>query len=251
MGRIRSAVVLVITALIAVPALAEEAAPAAQDWSFSGIFGTYDRAALRRGFQVYHDVCSACHSLNRVRYRDLQEIGFSEDEAKALAAEKKVTDGPNDQGQMFERPARLADAIVPPFANEPLARLANNGALPPDLSLIVKARKGGADYVDAILIGFVDAPPDAKIPDGMFYNAAFPGHAIAMPPPLVDGAVTYADKTPATVPQLAHDVVTFLNWAAEPELEARKKMGLRVMIYLVLLTAMLYAVKRKVWSKLH
>src|SRR5208282_4959240 len=132
MGRIRSAVVLVITALIAVPALAEEAAPAAQDWSFSGIFGTYDRAALRRGFQVYHDVCSACHSLNRVRYRDLQEIGFSEDEAKALAAEKKVTDGPNDQGQMFERPARLADAIVPPFANEPLARLANNGALPPD-----------------------------------------------------------------------------------------------------------------------
>ena len=252
MSRIRSAVVLALAALVAVPALAEEAAPAKQDWSFSGIFGTYDRAALRRGFQVYHDVCSACHSLSRVRYRDLQEIGFSEDEAKALAAEKKVTDGPNDQGQMFERPARLADAIVPPFANEPLARLANNGALPPDLSLIVKARKGGADYVDAILNGFVDAPPDVKIPDGMLYNKAFPDpHAIAMPPPLADGVVTYADKTPATVPQLAHDVVTFLNWAAEPELEARKKMGLRVMIYLVLLTAMLYAVKRKVWSKLH
>jgi cytochrome c1 len=229
---------------------AEESAPP-QEWSFSGIFGTYDRAALHRGFQVYKDVCSACHSMSLLYYRNLEQIGFSEDEVKGIAAERKVTDGPNDQGQMFERPARPTDRFVAPFPNEQAARLANNGALPPDLSVIVKARKGGPDYIYGVLTGFVDTPEGFKVPEGMFYNAAFPGHAIAMPPPLADGAVTYADGTTATVPQMAHDVTTFLNWAAEPELEVRKKTGLRVMLYLVLLTAMLYAVKRKVWSKLH
>jgi len=220
-------------------------------WSFDGIFGSYDRAALKRGFQVYHDVCSACHSLNLVYYRNLQEIGFSQDEVKAIAGEKQVTDGPNDQGEMFQRPARPNDHFVPPFANEQLARLANNGALPPDLSVIVKAREGGPDYIYSIMTGFVDPPEGFKVPDGMFYNAAFPGHAIAMPPPLSEGVVTYADQTPATVRQMSEDVVIFLNWAAEPELEARKKLGLQTMIFLVLLTAMLYAVKRKVWSGLH
>lgn len=220
-------------------------------WSFDGIFGSYDRAALKRGFQVYHDVCSACHSLNLVYYRNLQQIGFSQDEVKAIAGEKQVTDGPNDQGEMFQRPARPNDHFVPPFANEQLARLANNGALPPDLSVIVKAREGGPDYIYSIMTGFVDPPEGFKVPDGMFYNAAFPGHAIAMPPPLSEGVVTYADQTPATVPQMSEDVVIFLNWAAEPELEARKKLGLQTMIFLVLLTAMLYAVKRKVWSGLH
>lgn len=220
-------------------------------WSFDGIFGSYDRAALKRGFQVYHDVCSACHSLNLVYYRNLQQIGFSQDEVKAIAGEKQVTDGPNDQGEMFQRPARPNDHFVPPFANEQLARLANNGALPPDLSVIVKAREGGPDYIYSIMTGFVDPPEGFKVPDGMFYNAAFPGHAIAMPPPLSEGVVTYADQTPATVPQMSADVVIFLNWAAEPELEARKKLGLQTMIFLVLLTAMLYAVKRKVWSGLH
>ena len=244
-------ILLPILAVVLAGGAAAAEAPAPQDWSFSGIFGTYDRAALRRGFQVYNDVCSACHSMNLVYYRNLGEIGFTEDEIKSIAAKRQVTDGPNDQGEMFQRPARPSDHFVPPFANEELARLANNGALPPDLSVIVKARKGGPDYIYGILTGFVDAPEGFKVPDGMFYNAEFPGHAIAMPPPLADGVVTYADKTIATVPQMAHDVTTFLNWAAEPELDARKKLGLRVMLFLVLLTAMLYAVKRKVWSKLH
>jgi len=239
----------VLAALFAAQAAAEEVP--APDWSFTGIFGTYDKAAARRGFEVYKNVCSACHSLNLVYYRNLQQIGYSEDEVKTIASERQVTDGPNDQGEMFQRPARPTDRFVPPFANDGLARLANNGALPPDLSVIVKARKGGADYIFDLLNGFVDLPEDFTVPDGMFYNAAFPGYAIAMPPALSDGAVTYADQTPATVPQMAQDVTTFLNWAAEPELDARKKLGLRTMMFLVLLTAMLYAVKRKVWSKLH
>ena len=244
----------ILTLAVLGAALFARAAAAADDlprWSFDGVFGSYDRAAAKRGFQVYHDVCSACHSLNLVYYRNLQQIGFTEDEVKAFAAEKQVNDGPNDQGEMYQRPGRPSDHIVPPFANEQQARMANNGALPPDLSVITKARKGGPDYIYSVLTGFVDAPEGVKVPDGMFYNTAFPGHAIAMPPPLVDGAVTFADGTNATVPQMAADVVTFLNWAAEPELEARKKLGVQVLIYLVLLTAMLYAVKRKVWSALH
>jgi len=244
---------VMLAALLAAVATHASAAekPPAPNWSFEGIFGTYDRAALRRGFTVYKDVCSACHSLELLYYRDLEKIGFSKDEVKTIAAEHQVTDGPNDKGEMYQRPARPTDHFVPPFANEVVARLANNGALPPDLSVIIKARKGGPDYVYALLNGFVDTPEGFQLPEGMFYNAAFPGHAIAMPPPLVDGGVTYADKTPATVPQMAEDVTAFLNWAAEPELEARKKLGLRTMMFLVLLTAMLYAVKRKVWSKLH
>jgi cytochrome c1 len=247
--------IVFISALLAALALGRAAVaaegPAPQAWSFSGIFGTYDRSALKRGFQVYQDVCSACHSLNLVHYRNLQQIGFKEDEIKKIAAEKKVKDGPNDLGQMFERPARPSDRFVPSFENEALARLANNGALPPDLSLIVKARKGGPDYAYAILNGFVDTPEGVTIAPGMFYNAAFPGNQIAMPPPLADGVVTYADGTEATVSQMAHDVVTFLNWTAEPELEARKLLGLKTMLFLGLLTAMLYAIKRKVWSGLH
>jgi len=244
----------ILTLAVLGAALFARAAAAADDlprWSFDGVFGSYDRAAAKRGFQVYHDVCSACHSLNLVYYRNLQQIGFTEDEVKAFAAEKQVNDGPNDQGEMYQRPGRPSDHIVPPFANEQQARMANNGALPPDLSVITKARKGGPDYIYSVLTGFVDAPEGVKVPDGMFYNTAFPGHAIAMPPPLVDGAVTFADGTNATVPQMAADVVVFLNWAAEPELEARKKLGVQVLIFLVLLTAMLYAVKRKVWSALH
>jgi len=238
-----------LAALFAAQAAAEE--PAVPDWSFAGVFGTYDRAAARRGFEVYKNVCAACHSLSLVHYRNLEEIGFTEDEVKGIAAERQVTDGPNDQGEMFQRPARAADRFVPPFANEVQARLANNGALPPDLSVIVKARKGGADYIYEFLTGYVDPPEGFTVPDGMYYNAAFLGNAIAMPLPLSDGVVTYADQTPATVPQMAADVTTFLNWAAEPELDARKKMGLRVMMFLVLLTAMLYAVKRKVWGSVH
>jgi ubiquinol-cytochrome c reductase cytochrome c1 subunit len=222
-----------------------------REWSFSGIFGTYDHAQLRRGFQVYNEVCSACHSLNFVAYRDLEQIGFSKDEVKAIAAQKQVTDGPNDQGEMYQRPARPSDHVVPPFANEEQARLANNGALPPDLSLMADARKGGPNYIYAILTGFVNPPPGFKVIEGKFYNAAFPGHNISMPPPLSDGAVDFTDGTPATVDQEATDVAAFLNWAAEPKLEERKEMGVKVMMFLIVLTALLYAVKRKVWRDIH
>jgi len=222
-----------------------------QEWSFDGIFGRYDRAAAQRGFAVYNDVCSACHSLGLLHYRDLEKIGFSEDAVKEIAAGKSVQDGPNDLGEMYERPGRPSDNFVPPFPNDVVARLANNGALPPDLSVIVKARKGGPDYIYGVMTGYADAPEGFNLSPGLFYNTAFPGHQIAMPPPLVDDMVEYADGTKATVPQMSHDVVTFLTWAGEPEMEPRKKLGLKVMLFLGLLTAMLYAVKRKVWENLH
>lgn len=248
----RVAALAVLTVLIlGLPAGASAAEIEEQEWSFDGIFGRYDRAATRRGFTVYNQVCAGCHSMDLLHYRNLERIGFSEDEVKAIAAEKSVTDGPNEFGEMFERPARPNDNFVAPFPNEVVARLANNGALPPDLSVIVKARKGGADYIYAFLTGYGDPPEDFNLLSGLFYNTAFHGNQVAMPPMLVDGAVTYADGTEATVHQMAHDVVTFLAWAAEPEMEARKRLGMKVMLFLGLLTAMLYAVKRKVWDKLH
>lgn len=222
-----------------------------QKWSFDGVFGTFDRSALQRGFQVYKEICSNCHSMNLMAYRDLSEIGFSVDQVKAVAAEVQVTDGPNDQGEMFKRPGKPSDRFKAPFANDEAARVANGGALPPDLTLITKARSGGPDYVYAILNGFKDTPAGFKLNEGMNYNEAFPGHQIAMPPPLSDGAVTYADGTKATVKQMAHDVVTFLEWTANPELEARHRLGVKVLIFLLLLTALLYAVKRKVWADVH
>ena len=230
---------------------AETPTPPAEHWSFQGIFGTYDRAALHRGFQVYKEVCSACHSMNLLYYRNLREIGFSEDEVKQIAASVQVTDGPNDAGDMYERPGRPSDSFKAPFANDQAARAANNGALPPDLSLIIKARAGGADYVHAILTGYGEPPPDLKIFEGMNYNKYFPGHQIAMPPPLSEGAVTYADGTKATVDQMSLDVANFLAWASEPTLEERHYTGVKTVLFLIVLTALLYAVKRKVWAEVH
>ena len=233
----------------ALPALAaKEAGIPHQSWSFEGLFGTFDRAALQRGFQVYNQVCSACHAMHLVSYRNLEQIGFTKDQAKAIAASKEVTDGPNGQGEMFQRKGKLTDHFVSPFPNDNAARAANGGALPPDLSLITKAREGGADYVYALMNGFKEPPPGAKVPQGRYYNTYFPGHAIAMPPPLSAGAVEYADKTKATVPQMAHDVATFLTWTAQPEMEQRKRMGVKVLLFLLVLTGLLYAVKRKVWA---
>jgi ubiquinol-cytochrome c reductase cytochrome c1 subunit len=233
-------------------ALAAEApTPPELHWSFQGIFGTYDRAALARGFQVYKEICSACHSMNLMHYRNLQDIGFSEDQVKQIAASVQVTDGPNDAGDMFERPGRPSDTFKPPFANENAARAANNGALPPDLSLIVKARKGGPDYVDGILTGFSDPPADMKMAQGMYYNKYFPGHQIAMPPPLSDGAVTYPDGTKATVDQMASDVSNFLTWASEPKLEERHFIGVKSVLFLIVLTVLLYGAKRKIWAAVH
>ncbi len=219
-------------------------------WSFDGIFGTFDRAALQRGFQIYSEVCSACHSMNLLRYRDLAALGYSDDEIKAIAAQKQVSDT-DDQGNAVQRPAQPADAFVSPYPNDKAARAAHNGALPPDLSLIVKAREGGPDYVYGILTGFANAPADFKLQDGMNYNVHFPGHQIAMPQPLADNTVTFADGTQATLPQEAHDVVTFLQWAAEPTMEERKETGTKVMLFLFVMTGLLYAAKRKIWSDLH
>ncbi|MBC8339217.1 MAG: cytochrome c1 [Rhodospirillales bacterium] len=238
----------------AAPALASAAKVElpARNWSFNGMFGTFDRGSLQRGLQVYQEVCAACHSLKLVAYRNLSAIGLNEDQIKKIAAEFEVQDGPNDEGEMYARPARPSDRFVAPFANDKAARASNNGALPPDLSLMTKARKGGADYLHALLTGYKETPPDGvKMGEGMQYNVYFPGNQIAMAPPLAEDAVEYADGTKATAEQLAADVSTFLTWAAEPELEDRKRMGVKVLLFLLVLTAMMYALKRQIWADQH
>jgi ubiquinol-cytochrome c reductase cytochrome c1 subunit len=226
-------------------------------WPTDGIFGSFDRASVQRGFQVYKEVCANCHAVRHLYYRDLGPtgpgggIGFSEEEVKALAEEAQVTDGPNDQGEMFQRPGRPYDPIARPFANDQAARAANNSALPPDLSLITKAREGGARYVVGLLTGYTDPPADMKMVDGTSYNLYFPGHQIAMPQPLSDGQVTFSDGTPNALKQEAHDIAAFLIWAAEPTLEVRHRMGTKVFLFLLVLTALFYIVKRKVWADLH
>ncbi len=222
-----------------------------KSWPHEGVFGTFDRAAAQRGFQVYREVCSACHSLNFVAFRNLEDLGFSEDEVKALAAEYEVTDGPDDFGEMFQRPGKPSDRLPSPHANENAARAANGGAYPPDLSLITKARADGTNYIYSLLQGYAEPPADVEIGEGMSYNAYFPGHQIAMAQPLDDDSVAYADETAATLEQQASDLATFLTWTAEPKLEERKGMGLKVMIFLVILTALFYATKRKIWADLH
>jgi len=241
---------------------AEAPKPPSQSWSFEGLFGTFDRAALQRGFQVYKEVCAACHAMSQIRYRDLGGgtgaahepvigLGYTEDQIKALAAEYKVMDGPNDEGEMFERPARPADRLNKPFPNEKAARAANNGAYPVDLSLVVEARKNGPNYLYALLTGYQDPPAGFALGEGMHYNAWFPGYQIAMGAPLSDDRVEYADGTKATVSQMARDVTTFLAWASEPNMESRKALGVKVILFLVLLSGILYAVKRRVWADVH
>jgi ubiquinol-cytochrome c reductase cytochrome c1 subunit len=231
--------------------IAETPEPVHIQWHHDGLFGTFDRATAQRGFQVYREVCSACHGLTFVAFRNLTNLGFSEEQVEALAAQYTVTDGPNDEGEMFERPARPSDPIPPPYPNPQAARAANGGALPPELSLITKARAGGTDYVYSILTGYEEPPADVQAQEGLYYNAFFAGHWIAMPPPLSDGAVSYADGTEATVPQMASDVATFLTWAGEPTLEQRKQVGLKVTLFLIVFTGLTYATMRKVWSHLH
>lgn len=221
-------------------------------WPHQGPFGTYDRAALQRGFQVYKQVCSACHTMKYLSFRDLADLGFNEAQIKAIAAEYQVTDGPNDQGEMFQRAARPSDDFPKPFPNDQAARAANGGALPPNLSLIIKARDGHEDYVYSILTGYgLPMEHGETMASGMNYNPYFPGHQIAMPPPLTENLVTYADGTKATIDQEARDVVQFLAWASEPHMEDRKQIGLRVILFLVVLAGLMYGVKRSVWKKLH
>ena len=227
----------------------EDVQPPAQDWSFGGWNGTFDRAAAQRGFQVYNEVCSACHSMKYMSYRNLAGIGLSPAEIKAIAASKTVPGDLDDDGKPTTRPGLPSDQFVSPFPNDKAAKAANNGALPPDQSLLVSARPDGANYVYAVVgLGYVDPPPGVKVPDGLFYNKYFPGHNIHMPPPLSDGSVTYADGTKATVQQEAKDVTTFLYYAANPDMETRKHLGVRVVGFLVLLTGVTYAAKRKLWA---
>ena len=260
-------------ALLSSAASAQEAPAPERHWSFEGLFGTFDRGALQRGFQVYKDVCATCHAMRLMYYRNLAEIGFTDDQVKTIASSVEVDDGPNDEGKMFTRPGRPSDHFKSPFANAKAAAFANNGAAPPDLSLIVKAREGGPNHVFGVLTGFVQpAPPPEKnacatteaqkqpdgttknvltapaVAEGQYYNAAMPGCVIAMPPPLQEDAVKFADGTKATVEQMAADVATFLAWASEPELESRKRIGVKVLLFLFVLTGMLFAVKKKVWK---
>ncbi|MEQ8747872.1 cytochrome c1 [Pyruvatibacter sp.] len=235
-------------------AAGEYKAPRDISWSWEGPFGTFDRAALQRGFQVYKEVCSACHGLKFLKYRNLGDEGgpgFSEAEVKAIAAQYQVMDGPNEDGDMFERPAQPKDTFKYPFENEQLGRLANNGAYPPDLTLMTKARDGGADYLYSLLVGYEDAPADMTMQPGMNYNPYFSGKQIAMAQPIYPDSVSYADGTEATVEQMAKDVTTFLHWAAEPKLEARKSTGFVVVLFLVILAGLLYFTQRKIWSDQH
>ena len=216
-------------------------------WPFDGMTGYVDKKAAQRGFQIYSQVCSTCHSMNRLAYRNLADLGFTEDEIKAVAASKLVEDY-NDKGERILRPGKASDSFVPPYPNEDASRAAHDGAFPPDLSLIVKARKDGPNYVYSILTGFGPAPTEEHPVPKKYYNPYFPNHWISMPPPLTDGVVTYQDGTPASVDQMAKDVVIFLQWAAEPEMEQRKLIGLRVLAFLSVLTVMLYLIKRRIWK---
>ena len=219
-----------------------------QDWPTNGIFGSFDRAATQRGFQVYREVCAACHGVEFVAYRTLSTLGYTEDQIKAFAAQATVTDGPNDEGEMFERPGLPSDRMHGPVPNVQAAAAANGGKAPPDLSLIAKARVGGPNYIYSILTGYEEPPEGVEVPPGGHYNAFFPGHVIAMPAPLSADQVTYADGTSATVSQMARDVSEFLVWAAEPKLEERKGTGLKVILFLIVLTGLTFALKRKIWS---
>ncbi|MGA7712183.1 MAG: cytochrome c1 [Rhizomicrobium sp.] len=231
-------------------------------WSFNSVTGTYDRGALQRGYQVYKEVCSACHSMNLVSFDDLAAAGgpgFSLAQAKALAASYKIPAEPNDKGDIFDangnrltRPGVVADHFPPSFPNEQAARAANGGALPPDLSLIIKARAGGPDYVYSIITGFGQTPPHGfKVLNGKYYNPYFAGRNISMPPPLAQGSVTFADGTPSTVDNEAASVVTFLSWASEPKLEERHQLGFTVIAFLLLLSVLLYLCYRQIWKDQH
>jgi len=224
-----------------------------QDWSFKSFFGTFDRSSLQRGYQVYTEVCASCHSLKYVSYRNLAEKGgpeFSIEQAKAIASNFEVTDGPNNDGEMFTRPAKLSDKFVMPYANDQEAKLSNGGAYPPDMSVLVKARAGGADYIYSVILGYEDPPEGMKLDDGVYYNKYMYGNKIKMPPQLYDDLVTYADGTPATPEQMAKDITTFLAWTAEPKLEERHKFGFRAIIYLVILTILVYFSMKRIWSRI-
>lgn len=219
-----------------------------RDWPFEGAFGTVDRTSAQRGYQVYSEVCSGCHAMKYKSFRNLADLGFSEGEIKTISAEYDIEDGPNDDGDMFERPGRPSDSFPDPFPNEKAAAAANGGAIPPDLSLITKARVDGPNYIYSLMTGYKKAPEGTEVVSDKYWNAYFSGHWIAMPPQLSEGIVTYGDGTEATEEQMAIDLVNFLQWAAEPEMEHRKGMGLKVLAFLAIFTILFYLTKRRIWS---
>ncbi len=222
------------------------------NWTFKGLFGKFDRGALQRGYQVYTEVCSSCHSMKYLSYRNLTEKGgpeFTEQEAKAIAASFEVTDGPNSDGEMFTRPGKLSDKFVMPYENVKAAQAANGGAYPPDMSVLVKARGGGVDYIYSLLQGYEEPPIGVTLDEGVHYNKYMYGNKIKMANPLSDGLVEYADGTEATIEQMSKDVTTFLMWTAEPHLEARHQMGFKAIIYLIILTVLVYFSMKRIWSR--
>jgi ubiquinol-cytochrome c reductase cytochrome b/c1 subunit len=255
-----------LTALATAQESHDQPVPPRQKWSFSGPLGLYDRGQLQRGFKVYKEVCAVCHGLKMIAFRNLADLGYSEAQVKAIASEYKIQDGPNDQGDMFERNGRPADYFPTPWPNENAARARYNG-VPPDMSVLAKARtyergfpwfifdmfiqfqEQGVDYIHALLVGYEpQAPAGVTLPQGTFYNKYFPGHAIAMPPPLTDKRVDYSDGSPTTVDQYAKDVTAFMMWAAEPHMEARKRIAFQVMIFLIVFVGLMYFTKKKVWA---
>ena len=223
------------------------------DWSFKGLFGKFDRGALQRGYQVYTEVCSSCHSMKYMSYRNLAEKGgpeFTEEQVKAIASSFEVTDGPNADGEMFTRPGKLSDKFVMPYENVKAAQAANGGAYPPDMSVLVKARGGGVDYIYSLLQGYEDPPIGIVLDEGVYYNKYMYGNKIKMSNQLSDGLVEYADGTNATVEQMSKDVTTFLMWTAEPHLEARHQMGFKAIVYLIILTILVYFSMKRIWSRI-
>ncbi|MBD1137838.1 cytochrome c1 [Pelagibacterales bacterium SAG-MED43] len=223
------------------------------DWSFKGLFGKFDRGALQRGYQVYTEVCASCHSMKYLSYRNLAEKGgpeFSEAQAKVIAASFEVTDGPNADGEMFKRPGKLSDKFVMPYENVEAATAANGGAYPPDMSVLIKARSGGADYIYSLLQGYDEPPAGITLDEGVYYNKYMYGNKIKMASPLSEGIVEYSDGTETSIEQMSKDVTTFLMWTAEPHLESRHQMGFKAIVYLIILTILVYFSMKKIWSRI-
>jgi ubiquinol-cytochrome c reductase cytochrome c1 subunit len=223
------------------------------NWSFKGLFGKFDRGSLQRGYQVYTEVCSSCHSMKYVSFRNLAESGgpeFTEEQVKAIVASFEVIDGPNNDGEMLPRPAKLSDKFVNPYENVKAAQAANGGAYPPDMSVLAKARSGGVDYIYSVLLGYEPPPSGVTLDDGVYYNKYMYGNNIKMAKPLSDNLIEYSDGTVASEEQMAKDVATFLMWAAEPHLEARHKMGFKAILYLIILTILVYFSMKKIWSRI-
>ena len=249
--RILSLIIVFLTASLSSLAV-EKVEYLKTDWSFKGLFGKFDRGALQRGYQVYTEVCASCHSMKYLSYRNLAEKGgpeFTEQQAKAIAASFDVTDGPNSDGEMFTRPGKLSDKFVMPYENVKAAQAANGGAYPPDMSVLVKARGGGVDYIYSLLQGYEDPPAGITLDEGVHYNKYMYGNKIKMSNPLSDGLVEYSDGTNPTVEQMSKDVTTFLMWTAEPHLETRHKMGFKAIVYLIILTILVYFSMKRIWSR--